>query len=155
EPRAAEHRLGTPLKSRILFHNAGKNAVVFRSRTWHQVGHTARDAKEAEIKVDSTEWTTIGRLLPFRLAPGEFVEVTGPGIGVGPMKNREDWQDTRGGSWAEAKVGDDVTLTTESVPASDWNEAPTRDGEHGWWQAFIAERLNRELPLPAAADERT
>jgi hypothetical protein len=26
----AEHRLGTPLKSRILFHNSGKNAVVFR-----------------------------------------------------------------------------------------------------------------------------
>ena len=37
EPRASEHRLGTALKSRILFHNSGQNAVVFRTRTWHAV----------------------------------------------------------------------------------------------------------------------
>ena len=41
EPRAAEHRLNTPLKGRILIHNAGKEPVVFRTRTWHQVGHKA------------------------------------------------------------------------------------------------------------------
>ena len=156
EPRAAEHRLGTPLKSRILFHNAGKNAVVFRTRTWHQsAGHKARDAKGADIKIDSTDWTTLAPLVPFRLAPGEFVEVIAAGIGVGANKNDEDWQETRVGSWVEAKEGDEVTFTPDSVPASDWNEAPPRDGEPGWWLVFIAERLNRELPLPTAADERT
>ena len=83
EPSAAEHRLGTPLKSRILIHNAGKEPVVFRTRTWHQVNHTARDAQGGEkIKVESAFWTTIGQLVPFRLGPGEFIEVIGAGVGV-------------------------------------------------------------------------
>ena len=105
--------------------------------------------------MSSTYWTTIGRLVPFRLAPGEFVEVIAAGIGVGANKDSEDWQGTRVGSWVEAKAGDDVTLTTKPVPASDWNEAPPLEGIDGWWPAFIVERLGRELPLPAAADERT
>ena len=56
------------------------------------------------------------RLVPFRLAPGEFVEVNAAGIGVGANKNDEDWQGTRVGSWVEAKEGDDVTFTPDSVP---------------------------------------
>src|SRR5436190_14778158 len=94
--RAAEHRLGTPLRSRILIHNAGKIDVVFRAPTWHQsAGHKARDAKGAEIGIESTEWTTLSRLTTFRLAPGEFVELTAAGIGVGKNKHDEDWQNTR------------------------------------------------------------
>lgn len=155
EPRAAAHPLNTPLKSRILIHNAGKVPVVFRTRTWHQVGHTARDAKGAEIKVDSVSWTTIGRLLPFRLAPGEFIEVNAAGIGVGANKNSEDWQNTRVGSWIDAKAGDDVTVTTDPVPLSDWNDKPdVLDGEPRWWLDFIAARLARHLPFPADAEAR-
>ncbi len=155
EPRAVQYRLGTPLKSRILFHNSGKNAIVFRTWTFHQSGgHKAHDAKGADIKITSIDWTTLARLMPFRLAPGEFVEVIAAGIGVGPNKNDEDWQGTRVGAWIETKEGDEVTFTPDSVPASDWNEPAPVAGVPGWWPVFIAERLNRERPLPTAVDER-
>ena len=78
-------------------------------------------------------WTTLARLVPFRLEPGEFVEVIAAGIGVGANKNDEDWQGTRVGAWVEAKEGDEVTFMPDSVPASDWNEPPPRDGQPGWW----------------------
>jgi RNA polymerase sigma factor (sigma-70 family) len=156
EPRATEHRLNTPLKSRILIHNSGKATAVFRTRTWHQSGgHKARDAQGAEINIDSTEWTTIGQLTAFRLAPGEFVEVVGAGIGVGANKDDEDWRNTRVGSWIDAKAGDEVTFTPDAVPLNDWNEAVPQGGQPGWWPDFIAKRLARDLPLPADADERT
>lgn len=156
EPRDAEHRLGTPLKARVLIHNAGKQPEVFRTRTWHQLGHKATDAKGAEIKVDSTEWTTIGRLVWFRLAPGEFVEVHAPGIGVGPVGNHEDWQQTRVGSWIEAKAGDEVTVTTEPSPLMDWNEEVQfkLKGEQRFWLDHITARLSRHLPFPAGKAER-
>jgi hypothetical protein len=93
--------------------------------------------------------------MPFRLAPGECIEVTAPGIGVGPLGNHEDWQHTRVGSWVEAKAGDDVTVTTDPVPLSDWNETPDLlDGEPRWWLDFIAARLARHLPFPADAEAR-
>jgi len=156
EPRDAEHRLGTPLKARVLIHNTGKQPVVFRTRTWHQLGHRASDTKGAEIKVDSTSWTTIGRLVWFRLAPGEFVEVHAPGIGVGPVGNHEDWQNTRVGSWVEAKAGDEVTVTTEPLPLMDWNEEVQLklDGEPRFWLNHITARLSRHLPFPAGKAER-
>jgi beta-lactamase regulating signal transducer with metallopeptidase domain len=154
EPRAAEHRLGTPLKTRILVHNAGKSTVVFRTRTWHQVGHAAHDAKGAKVDLDSTFWTTIGRLMAFRLNPGEFIEINGPGIGVGKLGDPEDWQQTRVGTWVHAQAGDEVTLTTDPVPMSDWNEKPPAAGEPGWWLDFINAHLAQDLPLPADAEER-
>jgi beta-lactamase regulating signal transducer with metallopeptidase domain len=156
EPRAAEHRLGTPLKSRILLHNAGKIDVVFRTRTWHQSGgHKARDANGADIQIESTEWTTIGRLTTFRLAPGEFIELNAAGIGVGANKNDEDWQNTRVGSWIDAKAGDDVTFTPDAVPLYDRNEdIAVLGGEPRWWLDFITARLARHLPLPAEKAER-
>ncbi len=95
EPRAAEYALGTPLKARILIHNAGKAPVVFHTRWWHQLGIKAADAKGAAIKVASTDWTTRGLLTPFRLAPGEFIEVNSAGIGVGANHNDEDWQNAQ------------------------------------------------------------
>jgi beta-lactamase regulating signal transducer with metallopeptidase domain len=154
EPRAAEHRLGTPLKSRILFHNSGKDTVVFRTRTWHQGGHTARDTTGAEIKVEATTWLTRAPLVAFRLWPGEFVEVSATGIGVGANRNNEDWQHTNVGSWVEAKAGDDVTVTTGPVPLGDWNEQPPKNREPGWWLDFIKAHLAQELPLPEGAEER-
>lgn len=154
EPRTKEHRLGTPLKARILIHNAGKTPVVFRTRSWHQLGHTARDAQGAEIKVESTSWTTRGRLTTFRLAPGEFIEVNAPGIGVGPKGNSEDWLNTRVGSWVEAKAGDDMTVTTAPLPLSDWNDKPEALGEPRWWLDHIRARLARHEPFPADAEAR-
>jgi len=99
--------LVTPLKSRILFHNSGQKAVVFRTREWHQSGgHKARDAKGAEIPVESVDWTRIAWLVPFRLEPGEFVEAEAAGIGVGANKDDGDWQGTRVGAWIGAKAGE-------------------------------------------------
>jgi hypothetical protein len=156
EPRTAEHRLGTPLKSRILIHNSGKGSVVFRTRAWHQCYHTARDAKNADIKVDSVYWTTIGRLEPYRLAPGEFVEVNAPGIGVGAIKDFVDPQNDRVGTWVEAQAGDEVTLTAVPVPLSEReDENPQAGAEPGWWLDFITARLARERPLHSDAAERT
>jgi hypothetical protein len=155
EPRTAEHPLGTPLKSRILIQNIGKDVVVFRTRTWHQGGHTAHDANGAAIKVDGLTMLTRPPLLPFRLWPGEYIEVTGTGIGLGAAKhNDEDWQNARVGSWIEAQAGDDVTVTTGAVPLSDWNEAPVKNGEPGWWLDLIKADLAQNLPLPADAEER-
>ncbi len=148
--------LGTALRLRILFHNSGQNTVVFRTRTWHQSGHhQARDGKGVDITIRSTQWTTTGRLVPFRLQPGEFVEVTGAGIGLGANRNDDDWQETRVGSWIEAKEGDDVTFAPDSVSLSDGNEPPPRDGEPGWWLDFVSAQLALDLPLPADPEERT
>src|SRR5207302_1539886 len=122
-------------------------------------GHKAHDANGAPFKIESVEWTTLGRLEAFRLAPGEFVEVMAAGIGVGANRKDEDWEGdwrrTRVGSWIDAQPGDEVTFTPDSVAASDWNEAPPQGDVPGWWQGFIAARLAREAPLPADAAERT
>jgi hypothetical protein len=152
EPRAAEHRLNTPLKGRILIHNAGKEPVVFRTWSWFQAGHKATDAIGADIKILSLEWLTDGRLQWFRLAPGEFIEIDTAGIGVGAKSDAVDWQSLRVGSWVEAKAGDEVTLTTEPVPLNDWNEKT--GGESQWWLDHITARLSRHLPLPADAEAR-
>ncbi|HWB03808.1 MAG TPA: M56 family metallopeptidase [Verrucomicrobiales bacterium] len=159
EPRAAEHRLGTPLKARLLFHNSGKDNVVFRTQSWHQPDHKATDAGGAEIKVDSIFWTTIGRPVTFRLAPGEFAEVITPGIGVGPVGKHEDWQYTRirVGSWVEAKAGDEVTITTIPFPIGftdqDPQEVRSLDAS-AWWTGFIKYHLTQDLPIPADPAER-
>jgi hypothetical protein len=155
EPRTAEHPLGSALKSRILIQNLGKDQVVFRTRTWHQGVHSARDANGAEIKVEATSWLTRAPLMPFRLWPGEYVELTATGIGIGTHKNEnEDWQNARVGSWIEAKAGDDVTVTTGPVPLNDWNPAAANNGEPGWWLDLIKTKLDQNLPLPADEEER-
>ena len=154
EPRSSEYPLGTPLKARILVQNSGKDMVVFRTRAWHQLGHKANDAKGADINVESVDWLTIGRLTAYRLWPGEFVELIGPGIGVGANKNDEIWQNTSVGSWVEAKAGDDVTITTSPLPLYDWNEKVPENGEPQWWLDFIKANLALQLPLPADPEER-
>ena len=160
QPRAAEHRLNTPLKSRLLFHNSGKQAVVFRALTWNQSGgHKARDAQGAEININSTNWTTIPTVFACRLAPGEFIEVIGAGIGVGANKDQEDWRETRVGSWIEAKAGDEVTFQPDAINC-DGRDAPlpetdgAQPAQMNWWLSFISNRLNLDAPLPADAAER-
>jgi beta-lactamase regulating signal transducer with metallopeptidase domain len=156
EPQAAEYRLGTPLKSAILIHNAGKETVFFRTQDWHQSSqHKARDASGADIQVTSTYWTRLSHLEAFRLAPGEYVALPAAGIGIGKDKNQEDWTNTRVGAWIHAKAGDEVTFTPDGLDLSDSKEPPQRDGQPGWWPEFIAARLALEVPLPAMADERT
>jgi hypothetical protein len=148
----AEHRLGTPLKSRILFHNSGKNAVVFRTRNWRQSGlHKAHNAKGADINISSTSWLTRAHLVPHLLHPGEFIEVTAAGIGVGPRGDNEAWKGARVGSWIEAKVGDEVTFNPVLVSAKSISNA---DGEPDWWVDFVTARLHRELPLPMGDEIR-
>jgi len=83
EPRAAAHRLGTPLKMRILVHNAGKEPVVFRARTWHHIEPTAHNAKGAEIEMESITRYTRPPLVAYRLVPGGFFELASPGVGIG------------------------------------------------------------------------
>jgi hypothetical protein len=152
EPRKVYHRLNTPLKGRILIHNSGTEPVVFRSWSWHQAGHKATDVNGTDIKIFSLEWTTLGRLEPHRLAPGEFIEINTAGIGVGADRNVDNWQNIRVGSWVEAKQGDEVTLTTEPIPLADGNEKT--NGEPRWWLDHITARLFRHQPFPADAEAR-
>jgi hypothetical protein len=151
EPNTAEHPLGTPLRSRILFHNAGKDTVVFRALTFNQPG--GHKANGGNINITSVEWTTLGSVVACRLAPGEFTEMIAPGIGVGPHdKEVENWRNIRVGSWIGAQVGDEVTFTPAAVLLNS-DRAPSND-EPDWWLNFIKNRLSLGAPLPADAAER-
>ena len=159
EPRAPEYPLGTSLKTRVLFHNSGKDTAVFVAESFNQPGHKARDAKGAEININAVEWTTLSRPWLFRLAPGEFCEVWAPGIGVGAHKRNEEenWADIRVGSWVEANAGDDVTLAPGALAATKLNGRAASGGPQDameLWQDIIADRVERELPLPAGAADR-
>lgn len=159
----AEFRLNTSLKSRVLIHNSGKKVVVFRALTWHQSGsHAARDAQGNEIKIMSVEWTTIPMVFVCRLAPGEFIEVLGAGIGVGPNRDDEDWRDPRSnarvGAWIAAEAGNEVTFLPDqigvegrdSVSENETQESESKD----WWLGFIQKRLSLDAPLPSDTAER-
>ena len=167
EPRAKEYPLGTSLKSRILLHNSGKKTVIFIMPSWQQsASHAAHDAKGAAINVSSTYWTTMARKLTYRLAPGEYCETPAPGIGVGAKTEDEDWANVRVGAWIDAKQGDEVRCSPGAVEV---RCSPTVVGTRmmdgrpvnvdpkdaaDLWEKIIAERVERELPLPAAATER-
>jgi beta-lactamase regulating signal transducer with metallopeptidase domain len=154
EPRAAEHPIGTALKGRLLIYNGGKDRVVFRAHTWNQGNHEALDANGPKLKVEAIEWLTLSRLVPVRLAPGEYVEMHSTGIGVGTMKEVKDRGDARVGSYVHAKPGDDVTITTAPIQLKDWNEQPGLGGGPRWWLDLITTHLAQSLPLPADAEER-
>jgi hypothetical protein len=153
EPRSAEHRLGTSLKCRILVHNAGKQPVVFRTRTWHHIEPTAKDAKGAAMGMESTTRYTRAPLVAYRLEPGRYIELATPGFGIGKY-GYHDFKYADIASWIGAKEGDEVTLTPGVVPLNDWNEAAALGGEPRWWLDFILARLNLATPLPADAVER-
>jgi hypothetical protein len=154
EPSAAEYRLGTTLKMRILIHNTGKEAVLFRARPWHQIGWKAHDAQGAEIEVESVTRFTRAPLVTYHLDPDRCIELTSPEIGIGGLRpfNQEDAGSV---SWIKAKVGDKVTLTPGPIPLSDWNEDAPLVGEPRWWLDFVTARLNLASPLPSDAAERT
>ncbi|MFN0125714.1 MAG: M56 family metallopeptidase, partial [Verrucomicrobiales bacterium] len=159
EPGAAEHRIDTALKARLLVWNTGAVPVMVQVPTWHQGGVTATDAKGAEVQVSGIEWTTLPASQPVRLGPGEFIEIRAPGVGLGKDAGRGPWAGPRVGSNVLTKPGDELTLTHSPVPL-DGSEEGIRDGippvvGAGWWLSHIKTRLSRELPLPAGAAERT
>jgi hypothetical protein len=153
EPRATAHRLGTALKLRILVHNTGNEPVVFRARTWHHIEPTARNAKGAEIEMESITRFTRPPLVVYRLVPGGFVELASPGVGIG-MRGYHNFKNADVASWIGAKVGDEVTLTPGPVPLGDWNEVTVDNSQPRWWLDFLTARLTLATPLSADAAER-
>lgn len=152
EPRAEAYHLGTELKARILFHNAGREPVAFVTTTFQQPGHTAKRADGSELKLDSTDWLTRGRMAAYRLAPGEYCEIHTPGLGIGArIMDRDDWASVRAGSWILCEPGDEVVFTPGAAALS-YREGPGEPAD--WWMDFITERLNREAPVPADTKER-
>jgi beta-lactamase regulating signal transducer with metallopeptidase domain len=158
EPSAAEHRIGEALKARLLVWNPGAVNVALQTPTFHQGGVKARDAKDAEIQVSGISWTTRALLVPVRLAPGEYIEIRTPGVGIGPRAGMGPWAGPRIGSNVLAKAGDELTLTHGFVPLDGSEVGVSEDDPHvsgpGWWLAHIKARLNRELPLPDDEAER-
>ncbi len=146
-------RLGTPLGCRILIHNAGKEPVVFRTRAWHHIEPTAKDAKGAEIGMESVTRYTRAPLMTFRLEPGRYIELPGPGFGLGRY-GFHDFGQADIATWIGAKEGDEVTLLPGPAPLQDWNEPTALDGEPRWWLDFITARLALVTPLPGDAAER-
>ena len=184
EPDAVEHRIGEALKARLLVHNPRRFPVVVQVPTFYQGAVRARDAKHAEVEVAGIRWTTLAQLVPVRLGPGEYIEISTPGVGLGPRAGMGPWAGPRVGSNVLAKPGDELTLTLGLVPPAQQLQRPksillgdertlvlglvpldgsevgvSEDDPHvsgpGWWLAHIQSRLNRELPLPADAAERT
>jgi beta-lactamase regulating signal transducer with metallopeptidase domain len=151
EPRGDAHPLNTPLNGRILIHNSGTDTVVFRTRGWHQLDQTAKHADGSEVPVESTLWLTRGLLRAYRLAPGEYVELSTPGIGIGANSNADVWKNSGVGSWLDVQPGDVITLIPGDVPLSDWNEDTTQTT---WWLDQIKSRLARHMPFPADPEAR-
>lgn len=149
-----EHRLGTPLKSRILFHNVGKKTIVFRAKNWHQSNkHQASDAAGEAINTTSTRWTTRGQLVPYRLRPGTYVEVVGAGIHVGAKSGSPNLK-ARVGMWIDAKPGVKVTFTPDLVSVNDYKLTPPTGEDLNWWKEFVAQRVALEKPLPSGNEVR-
>lgn len=139
EPRAKEYAVGTVFKARVLFHNTGKEPVVFGTDAWHQWDeHKARDAKGTALHIARKIYSGLTLTVTYRLAPGEYCEVLGHKIGIGV-----------GDAAIAAKAGDEVTLTHE-VDAV--HGAPTSDPEV--WKNTVAARVEREGPMPKAAADR-
>lgn len=150
------YRLGTVLKARVLFHNTGKAPVVFQTETWHQDDpHTARDAKGAEIPVKATWFTGITPMATFRLAPGEYCEVSGHGIAIGAGEYKDERSTRAVGSIIEAKEGDGVTLShTVDAAQGGWTKPGDPKDPVELRKQIIAARVNHEAPMPRSAADR-
>jgi hypothetical protein len=156
EPRAEHYPLGSVLKARVLFHNAGKAPVVFTTETWHQEDkHSARDVKGVEITVKATWYSGITPTATYRLAPGEYCEVLGHGLAIGAGAYEEEFSTGAVGAIIEAKEGDDVTLS-HSVDAAQgrWTKPDDPKDPAGLWNRVVAERVANEAPMPQAAADR-
>ena len=159
EPSEAEHRIGTALKARLLVQNRGQVPVMLQVPTFHQGWVRGTDSKGSEVQVSGISWTTMALLNTVRLGPGASIEINTPGVGIGPRAGMGPWAGPRVGSRVLAKPGDELTLTYSLVPLDGSGVGVSEDDPHvsgpGWWLAHIKARLNRELPFPADAAERT
>lgn len=157
EPRTETQALDSVMKSRVLFHNAGKSPVCFATEDWVQSGaHSATDASGKAISVWATERMGIRLRKIFRLAPGEYAEVTGHGLGVGSHQTASEKSIYNVGCWIEAKLDDDVTFTPAKVPVTfqTWQNNEGRKESTTVWQEMITVRVAQESPMPATAADR-
>ncbi|MBL8891242.1 MAG: DUF1549 domain-containing protein [Planctomycetaceae bacterium] len=151
-PLAESYHLGSEVKARIIFHNAGSEPVAFITNSFQQPSHVARRPNGNELELESTHWLTLGSMVAYRLAPGEYCEVSTPGLGIGAqVKDRDDWEDIRAGSWILCAAGDEVLLTPGPADLT-YREGPETSTD--WWLDFITERLEREAPVPVDRAER-
>ena len=154
EPQKDEYRLNTPLKSRLLYHNSGKQTVFLRVNSFNQsAAHTSVTKDEKEIPIASTYWTTMGQISACRLEPGEYIEVFGAGIGIGKNTDQEIWRNTRVGAWIDAKAGDEITFRPAQMTLSG-KDGRRQGNDKTWWQEFVRSHLATYSPLPAEAAER-
>ncbi|MEP3479263.1 MAG: M56 family metallopeptidase [Fuerstiella sp.] len=152
EPQADEYHLGSALKSRVVIHNTGKEPVAFVTRSFHQPKHSAKSHDGSQLKIESTNWLTVGQPEPYRLHPGESCEVNAPGIGIGPRpKKKEDWANVRPGSWISASEGQEITFQPGEIMLTGDHNQKT---DPQWWLKFIKERLDQDAPLPTDQQER-
>lgn len=156
EPRAETYALDSVLKSRVLFHNTGKAPVCFATQDWIQVGHKAEDASGKDISVWAVRRLGTRLRMNFRLAPGEYAEVVGHGLGVGPHETSSEKSNFKVRCWIEAEEGDAVTFTPGIVLVSFqmWKNNEGRKDSVTVWQEMIADRVMQESPMPAAAADR-
>ena len=151
----------------ILVHNSGDKSAVFIMPSWQQsYRHTAQNPKGEGVDVSSTHWTTLSRRMTYRLAPGEYCTTPAAGIGVGAKAEGEDWANARVGARIDATPGEEVRLSpgavevrclpsvigTAMMDGRPLNVVPKNAED--LWKRIIANRVGRELPLPAAAAQR-
>ncbi len=157
EPRAETHPLDSVLKSRVLFHNTGKTPVCFATEDWIQTGgHKAKDANGKDITVWAVDRMGIRTRMVFRLAPGEYAEVVGHGIGVGSHETSSEKSIYKVGCWIEAKDGDGVTFMPGKLLVSfqTWQNNEGRKDSETVWNEMIAARVAQKGPLPATVADR-
>lgn len=108
EPRAEKYHRSSALNASDTA-QLGDKPVMFVTRSFHQPEHKAATTGGTTVPVTSSFWTTIGRPEPYRLHPGEYCEVSAPGIGTRLQnKELEDWSNVRAGSWILADEGDEI-----------------------------------------------
>ncbi|MCA9066204.1 MAG: M56 family metallopeptidase, partial [Planctomycetaceae bacterium] len=148
DPQLSAYAQGTSVRSHILIRNSGTKTVVFRSDNWHQGAHSASDGDGTALQSTSTSWTTMPQFVPWRLNPGEYVELYATGIGIGQRPEVSDWQNARVGTWIEATVGTEVNLHTEPIPMNDANRLPRQPDPENWWPTYVRSRVKRHEPIP-------
>jgi beta-lactamase regulating signal transducer with metallopeptidase domain len=157
EPRAEQYALGTVLNVRVLFHNTGTQPVVFRTETWHQSDTlTVRDAQGADVKTTRTWYTGITPLANYRLLPGEYCEVSAPGVAIGAGAYEDERGTGRLGIIIEAKEGDELALSclVDAALGITFSRPGAPNDPLELWKNQVADRIASEAPLPHSPADR-
>ncbi len=172
EPRANEYPLGTLIKSRLFLDNSGDESVAFVTRVFHQPVHSATTAAGTVVPMDFRNFDHHSSGVAVRLDPGEYCELSAPGLGIGPRSDhQEDWANVDPQSWILAKEGDQIEFHPGTISLGGSRgvfEIATRNGidvkfrhdnpdetiDSTWWLKFISERLQHETPIPDEKAER-